>query len=73
MNECSIYQLEKDDFKVATLEIGYLDNGNDFEKGVIWLRFLLRDLKESGPTDSDVTVTIGKVETYMLKQTLKFS
>ena len=73
LNDCSIYQLEKDDVRVSTLEIGYLGNGSNFDKGVIWLRFLLRDLKNSGPSDSDVTVTIGKIETYMLKKTLKFS
>ena len=73
LNDCSIYQLEKDEFKVSTIEIGYLGNGSNFDKGVIWLRFLLRDLKNSGPSDSDVTVTIGKIETYMLKKTLRFS
>ena len=45
LNTCSIYQLEKDDFRVSSLEIGYLGNGTEFQKGVIWLRFLLRDLK----------------------------
>ena len=45
LNNCSIYQLEKDEFRVTSLEIGYLGNGTNFEKGVIWLRFLLRDLK----------------------------
>ena len=73
LNVCSTYQLEKDEVKVSTLEIGYLGNGLNFEQGVIWLRFLLRDLKNSGPSDSDVTVTIGKIETYMLKKTIKFS
>ena len=58
---------------MATLEIGYLDAGAEIDQGVIWLRFLLRDLKNSGPSETDVNVNIGKEETSMKKQTLKFS
>ena len=70
---CSIYQLEKDDMRVETIEVGYLNVGVAREQSVIWLRILVRDIKNKGPADSDVTVTIGKTETYMVKRTLKFS
>ena len=59
--------------RVATIEIGYLNVGVAREQSVIWLRILVRDIKNKGPAYSDVTVTIGKTETYMIKRTLKFS
>ena len=71
--ECAIRELERDNFRVETIEVGYVTAGQIDEQGVIWLRILLRDLKNNGPTDSDVIINLGKVENFMLKRTFKFS
>ena len=71
-NQCVEYSLEKDNFKVAQLEIGYFDYGAITDQGVIWIRLLMRDSANSGPSDTDVTVTVGKEETTMFKKTIKF-
>ena len=55
------------------MEVGYVNVGNAGEQGVIWMRMILRDLKNSGPADTDVIINLGKVENYMMKRTLKFS
>ena len=73
LNKCAIFHIEKDDFRVNSLEIGYVQAGREFEQGVIWLRFIVRDLKNTGPSDSDVIITLGKEEPFMLKRTLKFT
>jgi len=70
---CGTYELEKEDFKVASLEVGYVTINSVREQGVIWVRFILRDIRNNGPSDSDVTITLGKVEAFMLKRTFKFS
>ena len=69
-NQCVEYSLEKDNFKVAQLEIGYYDFGTD--QGVIWIRLLMRDSANSEPSDTDITVTVGKEESSMYKKTIKF-
>jgi len=70
---CGTYELEKEDFKVASLEVGYVTIYSDRQQGVIWVRFIMRDVRNNGPSDSDVTITLGKVEAFMLKRTFKFS
>ena len=57
---------------MAQLEIGYFDYGAITDQGVIWIRLLMRDSANSGPSDTDVTVTVGKEETTMFKKTIKF-
>ena len=37
------------------------------------MRVILREIGQVEASDSDVQINIGKVETYMLKRTLKFS
>lgn len=73
--ECTLYELEQNYFRVNTLEIGYLDQGDvsSTQKGVIWLRFMLRDLRGADAGDSDVTINVGRSEPSMLKNTLKFT
>ena len=74
--ECSMYELEQQDYRVISMEIGYLDETSDSStarKGVIWLRFVLRELMNAGPTDSDKTIILGRSDNDMRKQTLKFT
>ena len=70
---CAIREFERDEFRVNSVEIGYLTVGTPEEQGVIWVRFILRNLRNTGPSDSDVIITVGKVESYMMKRTIKFT
>ena len=70
---CAIRELERENFRVETIEVGYVTVGKIGEQGVIWVRLILRDLKNKGPADTDVIINLGKVENFMLKRTFKFS
>ena len=70
---CGTYELEKEDFRVVSMEIGYITINSERDQGVIWTRFILRNIINNGPSDTDVTITLGKVEAFMLKRTFRFS
>ena len=57
---------------MAQLEIGYFDYGSTTDQGVIWIRLLMRDTANSAPSDTDITITVGKEESTMFKKTIKF-
>ena len=44
---CQEESLEYDDFRVAIVEIGFLDKGPIEEQGVIWLKFVMEDQNSS--------------------------
>ena len=43
------------------METGYIaDDANPtVPSGIIWLRFLLRSLKNTGPSESDLAIEVG--------------
>ena len=53
---CKTYEMERDDYRVAEMEIGSQSTG------VIWLSFIMRDVKYKSPSPTDVKITIGKPE-----------
>ena len=55
------------------MEIGYITINSERDQGVIWTRFILRNVINNGPSDTDVTITLGKVEAFMLKRIFRFS
>jgi len=60
-----MYQVERENYRVAQLEIGYLAAGLPNTQGVIWLHVTVRDVRLKSPSFLDVTFEVGKVESFM--------
>ena len=60
---------------MATIELGYLVGGatSASDRGVGWLKFVLRETDESSPNSSDVIVIIGRKSPSMSVEVLSFS
>lgn len=70
--ECLDYELEKDCQVVRQIEIGYLDDGQPEDQGVIWLNFLLRYLEYNSTDTTDVVFDVGRKSKDMKTKTLSF-
>lgn len=53
--ECGMYHVEREDYRVAELEIGSVTAGLPNTQGIIWLAVTVRHVKNLSPTPFDVT------------------
>ena len=69
---CGQYAVENELFRVAQMEIGYIDGGSAKAQGVIYLGLTVRHVDIKSPSQRDVIIHLGKNETFMTRQNLFF-
>ena len=62
---CSTYEVERDDYRVAEVEIGTLSSG------VTWLNFVVRDVRHRSASPEDVHISMGKADSSLTFTTNK--
>ena len=67
-----MYHVEREDYRVAEVEIGSITAGLPNTQGIIYLAITIRHVKNLSPSPFDVTFELGKIETFMTRQKLYF-
>lgn len=70
---CEQFAVENEKFRVAEMEIGFIDGGSSKAQGVIYLGLTVRHVDMKSPSQRDVIIGLGKNETFMTRQKLFFS